>query len=88
LGLSIVAENDAPYSPQIYAAVYRHLLQHRHIEQVDLRRPLPAATSVYDGLDALPQLRATAAEAADIIAALEAAPPEGDRAWYDVYDVR
>ncbi len=88
LGLATVAEDDAPYSPQIYAAVYRHLLQHRHIEQVDMRRPLPATTSVYAGLEALPQLRATAAEAADIMARLEAAPPGGDRAWYDVYDVR
>ena len=88
LGLSTVAENDAPYSPQIYAAVYRHLLQHRHVEGIDMHRPLPAATSVYDGLDALPQLRATATEAADIIARLEAAPPGAEGAWYDVYDVR
>ncbi len=88
LGLSTVAKDDAPYSPGTYAAVYRHLLRHRRVEQVDIRRPLPAATSVYDGLDALPQLRATATEAADIIARLEAAPPGAERAWYDVYDVR
>ena len=84
LGLAAAAEADAPYSPQIYSAVYQHLLQHRHVRQVDLRRPLPVATSVYDGLEALPQLRASKAEAADIMARLEAAPPTDDIAWYDV----
>ena len=81
LGLAEAAADDNPYSPRIYAAVYRHLLRRRNTEQIDLRRPLPAAKSVYHGLDALPQLRATAAEAADILAALEAAPPP-DRAWH------
>lgn len=83
LGLAATAPGDAPYSPGIYAAVYRQLLRRRNTEQINLRRPLPAATSVYAGLDALPQLRATAAEAADILAELEAKPP-ADHAWYDV----
>ena len=74
---------DPAYSPEIYAAVYRHLMRRRHVEQVDLSSPLPAATSVYDGLDALPQLRATRAEAAAIMAKLEAAPP-AELAWYAV----
>ncbi len=88
LGLADTAEDiDPAYSPEIYAAVYRQLLRHRHIEQVDLRRPLPAATSVYDGLDALPQLRANPAEAAAIMAKLEAAPPGAEQAWYDVQTV-
>jgi len=84
LGLAAAAEDDAPYSPGIYTAVYQHLLQHRHVRQIDLRRPLPVATSVYDGMEALPQLRASKAEAADIIARLEAAPPGTEVAWYDV----
>ena len=83
LGLAPGNEDAAAYSPDLYATVYRHLLQRRHVEQVDLRQPLPAATSVYQGLDALPQLRATTAEAADILAKLEAAPPRGGLAWYD-----
>ena len=84
LGLTPAAADAAPYSPELYAAVYRQLLQHRHVEQVDLRRPLPATTSVYAGLDALPQLRATTAEAAAILAQLEAAPPAAEQAWYDI----
>lgn len=84
LGLVTDAMADAPYSPGIYAAVYRHLLQRRHVEQIDLCQPLPASASVYDGLDALPQLRATTAEAAAIMAQLEAAPPRAEHAWYDV----
>ena len=87
LGLAEAAADAAPYSPEIYAAVYRHLLQHRHVEQVNLRRPLPAAASVYDGLDALPQLRATTMEAAAILAQLEAAPPAAEQAWYDIQTV-
>lgn len=81
LGLAAAVPGDAPYSPAIYAAVYRHLLRRRHIEQINLRRPLPAASSVYEGMDRLPQLRAGAAEAANILAALEA-PPPAERAWY------
>ena len=82
LELGLAADgDDAPYSPGIYAAVYRHLLQHRHVQRIDLRRPLPATTSVYEGVDALPQLRAAPAEAAEIIARLEAAP-SAERAWY------
>jgi len=81
LGLAAAATGDAPYSPETYAAVYRHLLRRRHVEQISLRRLLPAATSVYHGLDTLPQLRATTREAADILADLEAAPP-AERAWF------
>ncbi len=84
LGLAPAAADDADYSPEIYAAVYRHLLQHRRVKQVYMRRPLPAMTSVYDGLDALPQLRATTTEAAAILTQLEAAPPTADQVWYDV----
>lgn len=83
LGLTTAGPDDAPYSPAIYAAVYGHLLQHRQVEILDLCRPLPATSSVYDGLDSLPQLRAGPAEAADILAKLVAAPP-AERAWYEL----
>lgn len=83
LGLAPAASVDAPYSPAIYAAVYRHLLRRRQVTSLDLRRPLPAATSVYAGLDELPQLQADPAEAAAILAELEAAPT-AERAWYAV----
>ncbi len=83
LRLATAAEDDAPYSPSTYAAVYRHLLQRRTLTRIDLRRPLPAATSVYAGLDALPQLRAATAEADAIMAELEAAPSTA-YAWYVV----
>lgn len=84
LELASATEDNPAYSPEIYAAVYRHLLQHRHVEQIDLCRPLPAAASVYEGLDALPLLRATSAEAAAIMTKLEAAPPPNENAWFDV----
>lgn len=83
LGL-VAAGDDASYSPRIYAAVYRHLLRRRNVETLNLCRPLPATTSVYQGLDALPQLRATPAEAAVIQAAVEAAPPSYETVWYAV----
>ena len=84
LGMVAEAENVA-YSPAIYAAVYRHLLQHRQAVQLDLNRPLPSAKSVYEGMDARPYLRATPAEAAAIMAKLEAALSlTVDEAWHEV----
>ncbi len=84
LGLVAEADDDS-YSPGVYAAVYRHLLQHRQVIQLDLHRPLVSASSVYEGVDALPNLGATPSEAAAIMAKLEAEMPlDAAEAWYEV----
>ena len=36
----------------VYAAVYQHLLRHRHAERLDVTSVLPVRTSVYDALGA------------------------------------
>lgn len=84
LGLAASAE-DAPYSPAIYRALYVRLLSNRRHTIADLRHLLPAAGSVYAGIDGLPKLRAMPAEAAEILARLEAETPADDAsAWYEL----
>ena len=65
------SDADAPYSPPIYAAMYRHLLQHRHVHILPLNEPLEPAASVYEFDIDPPQLRADSAQARDIWARLE-----------------
>lgn len=72
LRLTESAADAAPYSPQIYTAVYRHLLQHRHVQILPLNEPLEPAASVYEFDIDPPQLRASPAQAQDIWARLEA----------------
>ena len=72
LRLTESAADDAPYSPPIYVAVYRHLLQHRHVQILPLNEPLEPAASVYEFDVDPPQLRASLAQAQDIWARLEA----------------
>ncbi|MFN8634509.1 MAG: hypothetical protein U0893_11685 [Chloroflexota bacterium] len=40
------------FDPDVYAAVYQHLLRHRHAERLDVTSVLPVRTSVYDALGA------------------------------------
>ena len=72
LRLTESAADAAPYSPPIYVAVYRHLLQHRHVQILPLNEPLEPAASVYEFDIDPPQLRASPAQAQDIWARLEA----------------
>ncbi len=81
LGMAESAQ-AAAYSPEIYAAVYARLLSERRCEVLPLSRMLPTAGSVYSGLDALPNLRATPEEAQRILARLEAQPQADARAWH------
>ena len=83
LGLVDSAEN-APYSPAIYTSVYGHFLSHRRQLTVNIRRLLPNAASVYEGLDGHSNLRATPEEATEILARLEAELPADDAAWYEI----
>jgi hypothetical protein len=89
LGLASATAGDAPYSPDLYEAVYRHLLQHRHAGALPINEPLQPTVSVYDHVELLPVLRATAAQAEAILAELEASmTPEAAIAaaetWYKV----
>ena len=81
----VEAADDAPYSPAIYAAVYRHLLSRRPCLQLNVDELLPAAESAYAGLGGLADLQATAAEAERILTRLEAQKSCIDAgAWYEV----
>ncbi len=72
LGLAEADAADRSYSPEIYSAVYRHLLRHRNVRVLKLDEALQTRGSVYDVSDRLPNLRATAAQAAAAFARLEA----------------
>ena len=89
LGLAEAAAHDAPYSPEIYTAVYRHLLQHRKVQTLMIDQDLQPTASVY-ALDAdLPNLQSRPDQAKQILDALEASmtPAQAIAAaqnWYDV----
>ncbi len=72
LGLAPATAGDAPYTPSVYEAVYRHLLQHRQAQVLPVDEPLQPTASVYDQAEPLPFLRATAAQAEAMLADLEA----------------
>ena len=72
LGLLAPDHDDDSYSPETYAAVYRHLLRHRHVRVLKIDEALQPRGSVYDFSDRLPNLRATADQAAEAFARLEA----------------
>ena len=72
LGLAPATTSDAPYSPAVYGAVYRHLLQHRQAQVLPIDEPLQPTASVYAQAEPLPFLQATAAQAESIFADLEA----------------
>ena len=84
LGLTDAAEEEPPYSPQVYAAVYRHLLRHRHVISLPLNEPLQPAGSVYEFAINLPQLVASRQRAQTILAQVAAPTSETLSRWYDV----
>ena len=89
LGLADATGCDVPYSPEVYAAVYRHLLQHRHRRVLPIDEQLRMSASVYHYAEPPPVLQATAAQAEAILAKLEAAmTPEraiaAAETWYEV----
>ncbi len=71
LGLAKDDGAERRYSPEIYAAVYRHLLRHRNVRVLKIDEALQPRGSVYDFSEGLPNLRATAAQAAATFARLE-----------------
>ncbi len=89
LGLAADTGCDAPYSPEVYAAVYRHLLQHRHRQVLPIDEQLQTSASVYQHAEPPPVLKATAVQAEAILAKLEASlTPEqaiaAAETWYEV----
>jgi len=89
LGLAGTSAQAAPYSPDVYAAVYRHLLRQRNAQVLPIDDVLRPAGSVY-ALDAeLPKLQATSAEADSILATLESSMTREQvfaaaEKWYEV----
>ena len=89
LGLAAASAGAPPYSPETYERLYRHLLRHRQAQALPIDEPLQPTASVYDQLETLPNLRATAAQAEAALAALEASmtPAQafaGLDSWYEV----
>ena len=89
LGLAAATRCAAPYSPEVYAAVYRHLLQHRHRQVLPIDDQLQTSASVYYHAEPPPVLQATSAQAEKILASLEASmtPAQAIAAaetWYEV----
>lgn len=76
LGVTDAAEAEAPYSPEIYEAVYRRLLRHRQVISLPMDEPLQPAGSVYEFASELPQLLASQERAQRILAQVAAATPE------------
>ena len=89
LGLADATDPDIPYSPELYAAVYHHLLRHRCHQLLWIREPLQPVDSVYAQPPDLPRLQASPAEVAAIWADIEAklSPEQAQvpaQTWYAV----
>ncbi|MDE2855903.1 MAG: hypothetical protein OXN88_17160 [Chloroflexota bacterium] len=89
LGLAEAAAQDAPYSPEIYTAVYRHLLRHRHVQTLRIDQDLQPTASVYALDEDLPNLQARTDQATEILEALEASMSHAQvmaaaEKWYEV----
>ena len=66
-----VSDSLAPFDPQTYAAVYRHLLRHRNAVTVRVNVQLEQNGSVYDHAVEATDIVPTGDEAAEILARLE-----------------
>lgn len=70
--LETVPEGEIPYDPEVYTAVYAHLLQHRHLTVLPITERLGNGRSVYDLNIPTTKLQATPAEALALISEMEA----------------
>jgi len=66
-----VSDGPPPFDPQVYAAVYRHLLRRRRAVTVLVNVQLGQSTSVYDLAVEATDVTPTAGETAEILARLE-----------------
>lgn len=71
LGLTDVQADRVAYSPEIYSAVYGHLLQHRNVHILDVDEVLKPAGSAYDFETKIPELSASPAQVTEIMTKLE-----------------
>jgi hypothetical protein len=82
-------EAEIPYDPAVYAAVYEFLAQNRLVETLHVDLDLNPSGSVYELGEMTRELRATAHEAGEIIARVEAQYTREQAAaavekWYEV----
>ena len=90
LGLAQAAVGgEAPYTPEVYAGVYRHLLRHRNVEILEIDELFQAKGSVYDLTGIAGELVASPQEVADTLAYLERnyTPEEVEREvenWFEI----
>ena len=87
--VATVPEGEIPYDPEVYTAVYAHLLQHRHLTVLPITERLKNGRSVYDLNIPTTKLQATPAEAIALITHLEttigvAAVERQVEGWYIV----
>lgn len=67
----IATLDDASYNPEIYAQVYQHLLQHRHMEVLHVDEVLQPQGSVYDLAAVAGELAATPEQVTEIMLTIE-----------------
>lgn len=77
------------YDPEVYTAVYRHLLQHRHLKVLPITETLKSGRSVYDLDVVVSDLQATAKAVNRIMTHLETKFTQEDIArdvaqWFEV----
>jgi hypothetical protein len=70
-GLTDGQAESVPYSPEIYSTVYRHLLQHRHGQPIEINEVLKPAGSAYDMDTIVHEIRATPEQVSEILMRLE-----------------
>ena len=71
IGAALAVADPAPFDPDAYAAVYRHLLRHRHAITVRMNVKLEQTASVYAVADDSTDLVPAAGELAEILTRLE-----------------
>ena len=89
LGIAEALAQDAPYSPEIYEATYRHLLRHRQLIVLPIDEPLRPVASVYDFDAELPHLIAEPEQAQALLRELEATTSRArlrrdSASWYEL----
>lgn len=71
LELTDLDAEHVPYTPEIYSAVYEHLLQHRHVLALEIDEVLRPAQSAYDFESDIPELVASPQQIKAILSQLE-----------------
>ncbi|MDP6690527.1 MAG: hypothetical protein QF384_13605 [Alphaproteobacteria bacterium] len=87
--LGLAADSATDYDPETYARLFDHMLQHRNRRILAIDALYPAVGSVYELGAATSEIAAKPADAATIVAELEAfndlvAISQSVEAWYDI----